>query len=143
MKLLRRAIALILLLCLCLPFFSCRSVSEEDLTPDQVMEAYEDSGYTTKLLDHTDESGREEWDFDYQFYVESEDGHQLNFYFYRDVSSAENARKRYSGNLLTFLFSCIYGSPTWPRARRWGKTVASYEDLEMIRPLDRYLRARS
>ncbi len=112
---------------------SCKKEKISAPTCDEVIEAYEKAGYHVSHFknEFKDDS------FDDICYVKvwlDDEYENVYFYFYESAEAAETFDREREYHVLIFLFTVIYGDPTWVWTKTYGNIEYEYEDPRMIKP---------
>ncbi|MBO5778559.1 MAG: hypothetical protein J6R82_03225 [Clostridia bacterium] len=120
----KRWITLLLCATLVLFYTSCGN-KQEPLAPsyDEIVAAYEAEGYEVWCKEITDGS----YGIVYQIQASDSDGDYINFYFFDTVEDAKEYEETVQFNGLVWIFTVIYGDPTWGTVQRYGTVVIEYE----------------
>lgn len=121
----------IFLLLLMLPAMlgGCRSETRE-ITCEEVIAAYEQAGYDVAHRDYPEQ----EYGYLCEITIEDEDGDSLRFHFYGTADEAKAEAKEREWNGLLWLFSAIYGDPTWLESESYRNIQIEYTDDDLIKP---------
>ncbi len=114
---------------LTLTFSSCSEKEPKDITCEEIIDAYEKAGYT---VSHNESEG---FEYDCYINVESKDGED-DIYIHR-FSAAEEAASRGEEreyHVLIWLFSVIYGDPTWVYTEVYDVYEIEYTNKALYKP---------
>ncbi len=125
----KRIIALFVIVCLLITMFSCESKVENAPSCEELIAAYENGGYHTfhsENVEHPMTCSVKVWlddEYDYAF-----------FHFFGTAEDAKNYNAEREYNILLYLFSVIYGDPSWLYTETYGNVEYEYEDKETLKP---------
>ena len=129
MKAKRWICAALALLVLCLS--ACSPTEKREVTCGEVAAAYEDAGY--QVL-HKDTATQ---DWEWNCYVRAEDPETeeyIFFYFFDTEEEAKSYAKTNQWSALLWVFSVIFGEPTWVMTETYNNIEYEYSDSEFIKP---------
>ncbi len=118
---------------------SCKKQEAVAITCDELIAAYKEAGYHVSHVEN--EYKDDELDDVCYVKVWLEDEHEYDEYvyfnFYESAEVAEELEREY--NVFIYLFSIIYGDPTWVWTDTYGNIGYEYEDGEMIKPFKKLI----
>lgn len=130
-----KKIICVVLALICLLFSGCAScdtitATQKRISCEALAKAYEDAGYQVAHKTVTYENS------DVLCSVDVQDGeeHYASFYFFASHEKAKNQTEYPPYNALVWLFSVIYGSPTWVTRKIYGNIVIFYDDPDLYSP---------
>ncbi len=129
------AVTLILLL-FCGTFAGCSQKSGRAVSCDEVIKAYEDAGY--EVLHNSAEDG----DYDWQCYVratDAETGDYIFLYFFETPEQAESYGDTRQYHVLLWVFSVIYGDPSWLTTKVYQNIEIEYDRAELYKPFQKLI----
>ncbi len=130
----RKLIAIFCLTALLLA--GCTSAESKDISCYEIAEAYEAKGYD---VFHNHDAGFE----NNPCYVKAEDtetGDHIFFYYFDTPEAAEAKYGERQYNVLVWLFSVIYGDPTWVYTELYGNYEIEYTSKELYKPFNELIR---
>ncbi len=119
----KRVICIFLCICLLLALPACSS-EEREITCDEVVVAYKKAGYSV-FHNHAPELDNKVCYLE----VSNADEEQIFFYFYETAEEAEAEHREYNG--LIWLFSVIYGDPTWVYTETYRNIEIEYTEKSL------------
>ncbi len=122
----KRMICICLCLAIALSMFGCNA-EQREVTCEEVAAAYKEAGYGV-FHNHDPELGNKVCYVD----VNDDDGEQIFFYFYETAEEAEAEHREY--HVLIWLFSVIYGDPTWVYTKTYRNIEIEYTDKALYKP---------
>ncbi len=112
---------------------SCQGKPKTEPTCEELVRAYEDAGFTFFHSEDTDDV------YDWDCYVKVWDGDENDyafFYFFDSPEKAQARDKEREYNLLLYLFSVIYGDPSWLYTETLGSIEYEYSNSDLIKPFE-------
>ncbi len=113
-----------LLLCGCSPVF-------REVTCEEIVAAYEEAGYEVSHH-HPADLG----EILCYIAVENENGDDIYFDRYATAVEAQSVAETRQYNVLIWLFSVIYGDPTWVHTTTYGCYEIEYTSEELYEPFE-------
>lgn len=127
-----RFASIILLTCvLFTTLASCKSGETKDITPEEVISAYEEAGYEVWSQEEDDYPIEGER---YTVKATHENGDYIFFHFFDSVENAEAYAEEREYNILLWLFSAIYGDPSWLSTETHGNIEIEYDNKDLYEP---------
>ncbi len=125
----------VLLICLS----SCVNAEVMPLTCEELIAAYEEAGYHTFHSEPADDGY--EWNCYLKVWLDDEYDYAF-FYFFdtEEVAEARAAERKY--NILIYLFTVIYGDPTWLYTETYGCIEYEYSNSALIRPFQNLIKQK-
>ncbi len=114
---------------------SCSGKKVNAPTCEELIAAYEDAGYN---VFHSDNEYKDDGN-DYNCYVKIwlEDEYDYVFYYFFDTSeAAEKMDSEREYNVLVYMFSVIYGDPSWLHTETYGSIEYEYENKDLLKPFN-------
>ena len=127
----KKLVAMILLAAMVLSLFAgCRNEEPRPVSCDEVVAAYEAAGYEVWHRDYPEK----EYGYVCTVRIEEEDGDSIRFHFYEtnEEAQAEAEERRWNG--LLWMFSVIYGDPTWLKTECYRNIEIEYDDDDLYEP---------
>ena len=125
---------LIVLLCTCLLFSGCNTVKKTDkaITCDDVVLAYQEAGYSVfhKEYEEPDEFGAA----CYLRIDDKDSDDYIYFEFFQTHEEAVEYSEKRQYNVAIWLFSVIYGEPTWVTTKVYNQIEYEYWNAELEKP---------
>ncbi len=128
----KRIFCLFLCLFLTLSMLGCTG-EQREVTCEEVEAAYEEAGYEI-FHNHPCNLGNEICYID----IENAADEQIYFYFYETAEEAEADHREY--NVLIWLFSVIYGDPTWVYTEVYQNILIEYTDKALYEPFAKLIK---
>lgn len=122
-----------LLVFLCLFFVGCNTTvkTEKVVTCSNVIAAYKEAGYEVFHKESTTE------DWDWVCYVKATDletDDYIFFYFFETHEEAVAYSEERQYNVLIWLFSVIYGDPSWLTTKVYNNIELEYDNGSLYEP---------
>ena len=127
----KRFLSLFILLTMALSMFAgCKGKEEREISCEEVIAAYEAAGYEVWHRDYPEK----EYGYVCTVRIEEEDGDSIEFHFYEtnEEAQAEAEERRWNG--LLWMFSVIYGDPTWLKTECYRNIEIEYDDDDLYEP---------
>ncbi len=117
-----------ILLCVCMVFLlpACAAKEQREISCEEVAAAYEQAGYSV-FHNHSPEID----DWVCYLAIENEDGNDIYFHFHETDEEAEAHADGRQYNGLIWLFSVIYGDPTWVHTTTYRNIEIEYTDKNL------------
>ncbi len=129
----KTALLLLLVFILLVCLSSCRAEEVSAPSCDEVIAAYKDAGYhVSHYPNQSKDESTDEVCYVKVWLDDEYDSAYFNFYESAEVAEAIDAEREY--NVVIYLFSVIYGDPSWLWTETYGNIQYEYEDPEMIKP---------
>ncbi len=113
---------------LCLLLCGCSSV-EREITCQEIIDAYEAAGYE---VFHKEDSG---YDYDCYIYIEDpESGDCIYFHRFPTAVEAQSYAETRQYHVLIWVFSAIYGDPTWVHTTTYREFEIEYDNEDLYEP---------
>ncbi len=122
----KRMLCIFLCIVFALPLFGCKG-EQREITCEEVVTAYKEAGYSVSHF-----HDQEGYDFTCDVSIENDDGETIYFYFYETAEEAEANHREY--HVLIWLFSVIYGDPTWVYTETYRNIEIEYTDKALYEP---------
>lgn len=138
-KAVKTVFVVIALLLSTVSFSSC---GKKDVTPPtcaELISAYENAGYHTFHRENTD--GNDLMDCYVKVWLDDENEYAF-FHFFENAEKAKEYESVREYNILIWLFSVIYGSPTWVHTKVFGNIEYEYENRDLIKPFKKLMDER-
>lgn len=110
---------------------SCSKGEIKEITPEDVVAAYENAGYEVWQSEEDDDSIEGER---YTIRATHENGDYIFFHFFDSEENAEAYADTRWYNVLIWLFSVIYGEPSWLTTDTYGNIEIEYDDKTLYEP---------
>ncbi len=120
----RRSVCIILCICAVLSLGACAAKEQPEITCDEVAAAYEAAGYSV-FHNHAPEIGNMVCYLE----IHNDDDAQILFHFYETAEEAE--AEQLDWNVLLWLYSVIYGDPTWVHTETYRNIEIEYTDKSL------------
>lgn len=132
-----RFISIILLSCvLFISLVSCKNGEIKEITPEQVAMAYEEAGYDVWHSEEDDSIEGER----YTVKATHENGDYIFFHFFDSVENAEAYADSRQYNVVVWLFSVIYGDPSWLSTETYGNIEIEYDNKDLYEPFEELIK---
>ena len=130
---------MIAILVLTLLFSGCAAQTPRDVTPEEIVKAYQDAGYVvwSDMYDETLDEGE-------IGYIQANhpDGDYIYFTIFATEKEAQAYKEEYYHPLAMGLFSAIYGEPSLVRWEVHGNIVAEYDQPEFYEVFENLLKLK-
>ena len=126
----KRMLCLLLLVAMVSTMFSGCRKEERVVTCDEVIAAYEEAGYEVWHRDYPEK----EYGYLCEVTIEEEDGDSIRFHFYETSEEAEAEAEQRQWNGFLWMFSVIYGEPTWLETECYRNIEIEYDDDTLTEP---------
>ena len=117
----------------------CTAQTPRDVTPEEIVKAYQDAGYVvwSDMYDETLDEGE-------IGYIQANhpDGEYIYFAIFATEKEAQAYKEEYYHPLAMGLFSAIYGEPSLVRWEVHGNIVAEYDQPEFYEVLENLLKLK-
>ena len=127
-----------LLLALMFLLSGCSSNYRTDVTPEEIIAAYEAAGYnvSSKTYDEKLEYGQ-------TGYIQADhpDGDYIYFSIFETEEDAKAYKKEFYHPGMMGLFSAIFGDPSWQRWEVYGNIVVQYDEPDFLTPFKELLKS--
>ena len=133
----KRLIALLLLISLLM--FGCTAPDyRDDITLEEIVAAYEAAGYSVWW-----EVYEEKLDIGEIGSIQANhpNGEYIYFSFFKSEEEAKAYKEEYYHPSAMWLFSVIYGQPSWLCWEVYGCFVVQYDDPELFKPFQELLKS--
>ncbi len=118
---------------------SCGGNEKAAPSCEEVVAAYEEAGYKTFHVEN--EYKDDEYDDVCYVQVWLEDQYEsAYFYFFDSEEAAVAMDEQREFHILIYLFTIIYGDPTWVWTKTYGNIEYEYEDPKDIKPFKELIR---
>ncbi len=125
----------VLAIILCMLLLSGCTPEVRDLTCEEIIAAYKEAGYEVSHH-HPAELG----DIICYIAVENEDGDDIYFDRYATATEAQAVAESRQFHVLIWLFTVIYGDPTWVHTTSYGCYEIEYTDRELYDVFEELIR---
>ena len=133
-KSMKKFILLIVTIFLAITLSSCDNdnmVSDKEITCEDIIQVYEGAGFE---IFHKETADQE---YDWECYVkctapDSDD--YIFFYIFETNEEAVSYAEERKGNFLIYLFSWIYGEPSWLKTKSYNNIEIEYDRNELYEP---------
>ncbi len=133
-----RIVSIILLTCLVLSALaSCKNGEIKEITPEQVVMAYEEAGYDVWYSEEDDDPIEGER---HTVRATHENGDYIFFHFFDSVENAEAYADTRQYNVVIWLFSVIYGDPSWLTTETYGNIEIEYDNKDLYEPFEELIK---
>ena len=130
----RRFLVIFMAFALLLTFCGC-SKSEKVISCGDVIAAYEEAGY---------EVWHSEWENqDFTYSVQANDpktGEYISFHFFETSEEAEVYAETRQYHVLIWIFSVIYGDPSWLTTKTYQNIEIEYDHSYLYEPFQKLIR---
>lgn len=126
----KKLAAIILLAAMALSLFAGCQKEERPVSCDEVIAAYEAAGYNVSHRDYPEK----EYGYVCMVRIEEEDGDSIEFHFHETNDDAQAEAKERQWNGVLWLFSAIYGDPTWLETECYRNIEIEYDDDDLYEP---------
>ena len=130
-----RIISVLMIVILSLPVLASCSDKEikkiREITPEDVITAYEAAGYEVWHGEAVNDPIKGK-----HYYVQAnhENGDYIYFSFFDSSENAEAYADEREWNILLWLFSAIYGDPSWLTTEAYGNIEIEYDNKKLYEP---------
>lgn len=112
-------------------FISCSKKEIKEITPEEVISAYEEAGYEVWDSEEDDDPVLGER---HTVKATHENGDYIFFHFFDSAENAEQYADTREYNVLIWLFSAIYGEPHWLNTETYGNIEIEYDNKDLYKP---------
>ncbi len=134
-----RLVLIILLTSIAPPSFSsCSDIEIKEITPEQVTLAYEEAGYEVWCSEENGDPA--EGEKRYTVKATHENGDYIFFHFFDSVENAEAYADTREYNVFVWLFSAIYGDPSWLNIETYGNIEIEYDNKDLYEPFEELIK---
>ena len=126
----KKLTAAILLVAMVLSLFSGCQEEARPVSCEEVIAAYEAAGYDVSHRDYPEK----EYGYLCEVTIEEEDGDSIRFHFHETNEEAEAEAEERRWNSVLWLFSVIYGDPTWLKTECYQNIEIEYDDDSLYEP---------
>lgn len=126
----KKLVAMILMATMVLSMFAGCQKGERPVSCDEVIAAYEAAGYDVYHRDYPER----EYGYVCMVRIEEEDRDSIEFHFYETEEEAEAEAEERQWNGVLWLFSAIYGDPTWLETECYRNIEIEYDDDDLYEP---------
>ena len=116
----------------------CSPKYRTDVTPEEIVAAYEGAGYSV-YFDYYDEK-LEEGEIGY-IQANHSNGDYIYFSIFETEEDAEAFKDQFYHPGMMGLFSVIFGDPSWQRWEVYGNIVVQYDEPDFKRPFEELLKS--
>ena len=128
-----------LLLAAMLLLSGCSSNYHTDVTPEEIVTAYRDVGYSVSMRYYEDKPEHGQIG-----YIQAD--HPEGGYIYFSIFETEEDAKAYKKEVyhpgMIGLFSMIFGDPSWQRWEVYGTVVVQYDNPDFYEPFEDLLKEK-
>ena len=126
----KKIIAAVLLLSMALTMFAGCQKEKKEITCAQVIAAYEEAGYEVYHREYPEK----EYGYVCMVRIEEGDGDSIEFHFHETSEDAQAEAEERQWNSLLWIFSAIYGEPTWLKTETYRNIEIEYDDDDLYTP---------
>ena len=127
----KKLVAMILLAAMVLSLFAgCRKEEPRPVSCGEVIAAYEAAGYEVWHRDYPEK----EYGYVCTVRIEEEDGDSIEFHFHETNEEAQAEAEERHWNGVLWLFSAIYGDPTWLKTECYQNIEIEYDGDDLYEP---------
>ena len=127
----KKLVAMILLAAMVLSLFAgCRKEDPRPVSCGEVIAAYVAAGYEVWHRDYPEK----EYGYVCMVRIEEEDGDSIEFHFHETNEEAQAEAEERQWNGLLWMFSAIYGDPTWLKTECYRNIEIEYDDDDLYEP---------
>lgn len=105
------------------------SASDQTITCEDVIVAYEDAGYEVWHREYLEQ----ERDYVCEITAENSDD-AIRFYFFDTTEKAEKHTQEHQWNVVLWAYSVVSGDPTWVHTETYHTIAVEYENKELYTP---------
>ncbi len=117
---------------------SCKKKEVSAPTCDEVIAAYEEAGYHIYHIEN--ENQGEVYDELCYLKVWLDDEYDyVYFYFFENAEDAEAYAEIRQYNVFIYLFSVIYGDPSWLYTKTYDNIEYEYENSDLLKPFNKLI----
>lgn len=128
----------VFLLVLLLLLSGCSTKYRTDVTPAEIVEAYEAAGYTVSAKTYD-----EKLEYGQIGYIQADhpDGDYIYFTIFETEEDAKAYKEEFYHPGMMGLFSAIFGDPSWQRCEVYGCIVVQYDNSDFYEPFEELLKS--
>ncbi len=112
---------------------ACRREDVTAPTCEELIRAYEAAGYHVFHSDNVYKEDGTDWECYVKVWLDDESEYAF-FYFFETAEAAEARDAEREYHILIYLFSVIYGDPSWLYTETYGNIEYEYDDPKLIEP---------
>ena len=127
-----------LLLTALLLLSGCSSKHRTDVTPEEIIAAYEAAGYNVSA--NTYDEKLEHGQIGY-IQADHPDGDYIYFAIFETEEDAKANKEEFYHPGMMALFSMIFGDPSWQRWEVYGNIVVQYDEPDFMEPFEELLKS--
>ena len=131
-----RHVCLFLLAAMAFSLFAGCQKEERPVSCEEVIAAYEEAGYNVSHRDYPER----EYGYVCEVTIEEADGDSIRFHFYETEEEAQAEAEERQWNGILWLFSAIYGDPTWLETECYQNIEIEYDDDDLYEPFKELIR---
>ena len=126
----KKAISILMLLAMMPALFAGCQKEKKPVSCAEVIAAYEEAGYDVYHREYPEK----EYGYVCEVTIEEEDGDSICFHFHETNEEAEAEAEERQWNGLLWMFSAIYGDPTWLETETYLNIEIEYDDEGLYEP---------
>lgn len=130
----KKIIFLIFIIAILFGLASCKNnVYEKQITCEDIIKVYEEAGFDIFHKETTTQG------YNWNCYVKCtapNSDEYIFFYIFETNDEALAYAKERDGNILLYLFSCIYGDSSWLRATTYNNITIEYDHKYLYKPFE-------
>ena len=114
---------------------SCNKTEPKDLNCTEIIQAYEEAGYTNIFHKHSDEEIENQECYIIIHETEDLDSDLVEINIYSSIDAAKDAASKKKYNVVIWLFSSFMGETRWLESGYQGKVEYSSYNSKLLEPL--------
>ena len=114
---------------------SCNKTEPKDLNCTEIIQAYEDAGYTNVFHKHSDEENDNQECYIIIYETEESDSDLVEINIYSSIDAAKDAASKKKYNVVLWLLSSFMGETRWLESGYQGKVEYSSYNSKLLEPL--------
>ena len=131
----KRFLTLMILIFITISLSSCNDTETKDLNCAEIIQAYEDAGYTNIFHKHSDEENKNQECCIIIYETEESESELVEINIYNSIEEAKDAASKKKYNVVIWLFSSFMGETRWLESGYQGKVEYSSYNSKLLEPL--------
>lgn len=132
----KKTISVFLLLMLILSLTACNGSEPKEISCEDIIKAYEDSGYYVTHGEHMDETDSSQLCYIKASVSEEADSDYIYFIICFNEEQAKEAHEIDKYNPIVWFYAAVSGESRWLKSGTYGKIEYSYYNPKLIKPFN-------